>query len=166
MLSAKQESFCLEYIKHKNATRAYKTAYGVTNERTARSNGSRLLINADVKARIDSLLAELAERNKLKADDVINELKSMAFWNINDFVEDGNSIRDISKLSKRKNKPVIGIKTKVEKKKYGDSLEIEEKTVELKFADKRAALVDLGRHLGIFKEDNDQKATKIKVTRK
>jgi phage terminase small subunit len=160
--NAKHEIFCLEYIKHKNATKACKIAYPtVKDSKVARTNGARLLANAGVKARISELLSELAERAKLKADDVINELKALAFWSINDFVEQGNKIKDVSQLKRITNKPVMGIKTKVTEFEGGSST-----TVELKLADKRAALVDLGRHLGIFKEDNDQKAVVIKVSRK
>jgi hypothetical protein len=39
-------------------------------------------------------------------------------------------------------------------------------STELKFTDKRGAFGDLGRHLGIFEEDNKQQAIKIKVSRK
>lgn len=164
-LPAKQESFCLEYIVHKNATKAYKAAYGVKSNNGAAVEGSKLLRKPNVKARLDELFAELAERNKLKADDVIQELKALAFWSINDFVSTDNRIKDISKLKRETNKPVVGIKTKTETRTVGE-IGIVEHTVEVKFADKRASLVDLGRHLGIFKEDNDQKAIKIKVTRK
>lgn len=162
MLSVKHEIFCQEYIKKKNATQAYKIAYPkVKNSRTAKVNGSRLLTNANVKIRIGELLKELADRNKIKADDVINELKELAFWSINTFIEQGNKIKDISQLKRSITKPVLGIKTKVTEFEGGSST-----TVEIKLADKRAALVDLGRHLGIFKEDNEQKTIKIKVTRK
>jgi phage terminase small subunit len=164
-LTAKHEIFCLEYIKHKNGTKAYKAAYPNVDSKTARVNGSRLLTNANVNARIDQLLLELAERSKLTADDVINELKALAFWSINDFIEGENTIKDISKLKRTTNKPIVGIKVKTETRTIG-GIEVVEKTVELKFADKRASLVDLGRHLGIFKEDNDQKTIKIKVSRK
>lgn len=164
-LSVKHELFCLEYIKHKNGTKAYKVAYPTVSSKVARTNGARLLANAGIKARVDELLKELAERNKLTADDVINELKAMAFWSINSFISEGNTIKDISQLKRATNKPIIGIKTKTETRTIGE-MEIVEKTVELKFADKRAALVDLGKHLGIFKEDNEQKTIKIKVSRK
>lgn len=60
-LSVKQERFCLEYAKTGNQTQAYiKAGYNVKNEETAAANASRLLKNANVKAR----LAELAEEAK------------------------------------------------------------------------------------------------------
>ena len=60
-LSMKQEKFCLEYAKSGNQTQAYiKAGYNVKNDETAAANASRMLKNANVKAR----LAELAEEAK------------------------------------------------------------------------------------------------------
>lgn len=60
-LSVKQEKFCLEYAKSGNQTQAYLLAgYNVKSDETAAVNASRLLRNANVKAR----LAELAEEAK------------------------------------------------------------------------------------------------------
>lgn len=159
----RQEVFCQKYIIHFNGTRA-ATQAGYS-KKTANEQAARLLANVSIQNRVSELQKELAERNKVKADDVIQELKALAFWSINDFVTEGNKIKDISKLKRATNKPVIGIKTKTETKTIGE-LEIVEHNVEIKLADKRAALVDLGKHLGIFKEDNEQKNITIKVTRK
>jgi phage terminase small subunit len=159
LLNPRQEVFCQKYVIHLNATKAaIQAGY---SKKTAQEQSSRLLSNVMIQNRVSELQKALADRNKLKADDVINELKALAFWSINSFVEGGNRIKDISKLKRETNKPVVGIKTKTEYNEYGQTT-----TVELKLADKRAALVDLGRHLGIFKEDNEQKTIKIKVSRK
>ena len=96
---------------------------------------------------------------------VLVELQSLAFWNIKDFVQADNSLKDISKIGKAKAKPIAGIKVKETITTIGD-VTTKEVTTELKLTDKRAALTDLGKHLGIFKEDNEQKTIKIKVTRK
>lgn len=60
-LSVKQERFCLEYAKTGNQRQAYLMAgYNVKSDEAADANASRLLRNANVKAR----LAELAEEAK------------------------------------------------------------------------------------------------------
>lgn len=158
-LSNQKELFCQYYVASMNATNAAKKA-GYKKE-NARTQGSKLLTNADIKERVTILQKEMAERNKLKADDIINELRKLAFWDIKSFLKTGNSIKDISRLNIDTAKPIIGIKTK--ETKMGAVIEI---TTEIKLADKRAALVDLGRHIGIFDKDNVQKAIKIKVSRK
>ena len=68
-------------------------------------------------------------------------------------------------MNEAKAKPIAGIKVKETITTIGD-VTTKEVTTELKLTDKRAALTDLGKHLGIFKEDNEQKTIKIKVTRK
>lgn len=159
----RQEQFCQQYVIDFNGTRA-ATSAGYS-KKTAVEQASRLLINVNVRARISELQEELKERNMLKADDIIQELRALGFWSIKDFLKKENVIKDISRLSRDITKPVVGIKTKVLKTKIGETT-ITEVTTELKLADKKAALVDLGRHIGIFEKDNTQKKIKIKVTRK
>lgn len=162
-LTAKQDRFCLEYVIDLNATQAaIRAGYSA---RTAYSIAEENLKKPAIKVRIQELQAEIAERNKLKADDVIQELRALAFWNIQDFVGSNNLINDLSTMDRSTLKPVAGIKVKQETRTI-DEITTTEITTELKLTDKRAALVDLGRHLGIFKEDNEQKTLKIKVTRK
>lgn len=159
-LTAKQEKFCAEYIIDKNATAA--AARAGYSKKTADKQGWELLQNPKVKARIEELLHEAMIRCELSADMVIKELQAMAFFSIRDFVDEGNTIKDLTTLSREKLKPVTGIKVTEKVDSEGYLLTV----TELKLADKRASLVDLGRHLGIFKEDNEQGAIKIKVTRK
>ena len=58
MLTVKQENFCVEIIQHGNASQAYKAAFNVTNDGTARANASRLLRKPEVQER----LRELADK--------------------------------------------------------------------------------------------------------
>lgn len=56
MLSPLREAFCLAYAQCGNATQAYKQAgYKVKTDSTARVNGSRLLTNADIQARLQEI---------------------------------------------------------------------------------------------------------------
>jgi phage terminase small subunit len=160
MLNPKQEAFCQQYIIDMNATQAAKRAG--YSKKTARQHGARLLTDVHISKRIQELKEEAAKRNELTADDIIQELKALGFWSIKDFLNKNNSCKDLSTLDKKILRPVVGIKV--------TELIINKRTrevkTELKLADKRAALVDLGRHIGIFEKDNEQKSIKIKVTRK
>jgi phage terminase small subunit len=159
----RQESFCQQYVIDKNGTKAaIRAGY---SKKTADQQASRLLTNVKIQARVQELLDEAAVRAKLTGDQVISELRSLAFWNIKDFIGRGNEVKNLSRMDRQILRPIVGIKTKTTSFYVGETKHTET-TIELKLADKRAALVDLGRHLGIFKEDNDQKALKIKVTRK
>lgn len=153
MLIAKRERFSREYVIDLNCTKAaIRAGY---SKKTAYSIGESLLKNIEVKARVKELQAEIAERNKLSADEVIAELRALAFWSINDFIQQDNVIVDISQLDKNLTRPVVGIKIKETTTSIGEIVTKEVNT-ELKLSDKRAALVDLGRHLGVFEKDNKQ----------
>lgn len=163
VLEPKQERFCQEYIADQNGTQAaIRAGY---SKRSARSIAAENLTKPDILKRIEELQEDLRKKAGLTAEAVVQELRDLCEWNIQDFLNDDNSIVDLKTLPRRITKPVVGIKAKTETRTTGETV-IVERTVELKFADKRASLVDLGRHLGIFKEDNLQKGIKIKVTRK
>lgn len=57
-LTPKQFSFCLEYVKELNGTKAYKEVYKVKDD-VARASASRLLANVNVDACITKLFAEM-----------------------------------------------------------------------------------------------------------
>lgn len=57
-MTLKQKMFCDEYLIDLNATRAYKAVYKVEKDSTARTNGSKLLAKAHIRAYIDERLKE------------------------------------------------------------------------------------------------------------
>jgi phage terminase small subunit len=77
-LTDKQEAFIREYMIDLNATQAYLRAGYKVKESTARANGSRLLTNANVLARIQELQAERAKKLELDADWVLRRLKEIS----------------------------------------------------------------------------------------
>ena len=159
-LTLREEKFCIEYVnKLDKAKAAVAAGY---SKKTARQIGYEVFTKPDIQKRIAEIRQDLKEQLGIDEHSIITELHALGFWNIKDFVAAGNVIKDISKLPKSKLTPVVGIKVKETFTPTGDK----EVTTELKLSDKRAAIVDLGRHLGIFEADNKQSALKIKVTRK
>lgn len=74
-LNARQELFCLEYIKDGNATQAairagYKPKY-------ANTNANKILQNTTVRARIDELMAEMQQDKIADAEEVLRYLTSV-----------------------------------------------------------------------------------------
>lgn len=80
MLRAKQEQFCLEYIKDFNATQA-ATRAGYS-AKTAYSIGSELLKKPEIKARITELLQE----HSLSGDQAVKLVSDIAQSSINDYM--------------------------------------------------------------------------------
>lgn len=74
-LSARQELFCLEYIKDGNATQAaVRAGY---SPKQANSTGARLYANVRIRARIDELMADLQQEKIADAEEVLRYLTSV-----------------------------------------------------------------------------------------
>lgn len=158
MLNDKQERFCREYVIDLNGKQAaIRAGY---SEVTAEVQASRLLSIAKVQERVKQLQDEIGKRLDLTADMVVAELKALGFYSVQDLLTEDNGIESIKQLDREKAKPIVGVKVT---ERYVGSGENAEKIVstEVKLADKRAALVDLGKHLGIFEKDNSQKVPPI-----
>lgn len=162
-LTAKEEKFCQKYILTLNKTKA-AIAAGYS-KRSAKEIGYENFTKHHIKLRIDEIREGIKEELGIDDHTVLTELAALSYWNIKDFVSEGNVIKDISKMQKGKLKPVVGIKTTETITVIG-KITTTKISTELKMSDKRAAVIDLGRHLGIFEKDNKQKQMKIKVTRK
>lgn len=87
-LTDKQRLFCMYYVKYWNATKAYQKAYEC-DYFTAKTNGSRLLANANTKTEIDRLKANIREGIGLDMMAIIQKYIDIAFADITDFVEFG-----------------------------------------------------------------------------
>lgn len=69
----KRLDFAEQYLKDFNATQAaIRAGY---SPHTAKQQGSRLLTNVDVRARIGELQDEAAERNRVEIDEIIGKLR-------------------------------------------------------------------------------------------
>ena len=68
-LKPKHEEFCQQFMIDRKEAKAYiRAGYSATN---AETSGPRLFRKVQIRARIDELTAELAERNKLSVDKIL-----------------------------------------------------------------------------------------------
>lgn len=75
--------FADHYLKSNNATRAYMAAYPkCTNEASAWSLGSNLLRNVKVAEYIKQKQDEMAKREIIKKEDILNDLKIIVTQNL------------------------------------------------------------------------------------
>jgi len=83
-VKTRRELFARAYIIDLNATSAaIKAGY---SEKTAKSQGNRLLTNADVKARVAKLVAEKTQKLDISADRILEELAKLGFSNMLDYL--------------------------------------------------------------------------------
>jgi phage terminase small subunit len=152
MLTPKQQRFVDEYLIDLNATQA-ATRAGYS-AKTAASQGERLLRNVEISAAVAEGQKRLAEKAEISAERVIAELAKIGFANMQDYMRvgpDGDPVLDFSKLSR--DQAAALVECTVEDFKDGRGEDARDvRRVKFRLADKRAALVDLGKHLGLFKE--------------
>lgn len=142
-LTEKQKIFVKEYLIDLNATQAaIRAGYSA---KTADVQGSRMLGNVKVQQAIAEAMAERSKRTGINQDRVLTELARIGFCKITDVVDPSTAkIRedatedDLACIQSIKVKPG----------EFGTEREV-------KLYDKKAALVDIGKHLGMFKEKVD-----------
>jgi phage terminase small subunit len=78
-LSEKQQQFAAEYLRDLSATRAYLRAGYKVSEKVAGVNACKLLGNARVQELIHKSMAKRAERCQVSQDEVVLQLKGIAF---------------------------------------------------------------------------------------
>lgn len=115
-LTEKQKRFCENYYKDFNGSRAYKEIYKVKIGTVARTNASRLLTNANVKAYLESLKTKLAELSGISPLTILNEYKKIAFSSIANIHNTWIELTDFEEL-KANNPDILDCIQEIETKK-------------------------------------------------
>lgn len=98
-LTEQQKMFCLFYLQHFNATKAYQQAYQC-EYKTANASGSRLLVNTSIKEELHRLKAELQQDLFVSVQDLIKEYVKQSFSDITDYTEFGTELVELDDGSK------------------------------------------------------------------
>lgn len=139
-MTKKQKRFVEEYLIDLNATQAaIRAGY---SPHTAKDIGCENLAKPNIAAAISQAMAERSRRTGINQDRVLQELARIGFAKITDVVDPETAkIRpdasddDLACIQSIKIKPnEFGIER------------------EVRLYDKKSALVDLGKHLGLFKD--------------
>lgn len=168
-MTPKQEAFVREYLIDLNATQAaIRAGYSAA---TAYSQGQRLLKDVEVAAAIEKAMAERSMRTNITQDQVVRELARIGFVDIRkvvtwtngsagfdeDEAEETGEVRiSVANFVMLTPSDEIDAETAAA---ISEISQTKDGALKVKLHDKRAALVDLGRHLGMFKD-------KVEVTGK
>jgi phage terminase small subunit len=136
--------FVLAYLKDFNATNAAISAG--FSKRSAYSQGSRMLNNVEIQQQIKSVTNKMCEKKELKAENVIDELKNIAFFDLKKAVtwsENGVRLENSEDLAETVTRAISEVSES--KNKDGSNFR-------LKAHDKLKALELLGRYLGIWQD--------------
>jgi phage terminase small subunit len=152
--NSKHELFAQAIIEGCSGRDAYLAAGYSAQPAAADAAASRLLKSVKVAARVAELKAAAARASTVTAAKVLDELGKIAFANMLDYMRagpDGDPYLDFSKLTRDQAAALTEVTVEDFKDGRGEDARNVRK-VRFKLADKRAALVDLGKHLGLFKE--------------
>lgn len=151
-LTHKQVIFCHEYMKDLNGmAAAVRAGY---SEKSAKSDASIMLKYPHVKKYVDKLVKQKIKASKITAQTILLELEKLAFYDTKNFFDDEMNVKPVHDLG-QKSKAITTIETTT----YTDVLGQSTKTFKYKMTDKIKALELMGKHLGFFEKDNEQKTT-------
>ena len=140
-MTEKQKRFVEEYLIDLNAKQAaIRAGYSVKN---ADKIGSELLGKTRVREAVSEAIAERSRRTGVNQDRVVRELARIAFSNFSDIVDP-----ETARIRKDATEDDLACiqSIKIKPNEFGTEREV-------RLFDKRAALVDLGKHLGMWNKD-------------
>lgn len=147
------ERFAQELAKGARLAQAYAEAGFSPN----RSNAYRLAQKANIRQRVKEIrqqldlaeqqvLEKIVEKHALTKEAVLEELISIGFANLADFI-DVSGPEPVFALQNAPREKLAAVRELTTERQPNGKTRIR-----LKFWDKKSALIDLGKHLGLFKE--------------
>lgn len=154
-LTAKQAAFVAEYLIDLNASAAARRAG--YSPRTANRIGPENLSKPVIAAAIGQAQAERAERTRITADRVLEELAKIGFSNLLDYhriADNGEPLIDLTNMTRDQAAALTELQIDDYVDGRGDDAR-EVRRVKIKLADKKSALELIGKHLGMFIERSE-----------
>jgi phage terminase small subunit len=157
--NSKHEKFAQEIAKGTPCSEAYVSAGYAKND----GNASRLKGNDRIRDRVQEILNEACAKVGVTVERVVAELAKIGFGDIRRAVFWGSGIAVPDGEGGTKIANGVGLlnSTEISDDAAAAISEVAQtkEGIRIKFHDKRAALVDLGRHLGMFTEKGELRVT-------
>lgn len=149
-LTGKQQRFVQEYLIDLNATQAaVRAGY---SEKTAGAIGAENLRKPQIQGAIEAQQRLIAGQLGVTQEKIVAELAKIGFANMKNYMRagtNGDPYLDFSALTDDQTAALAEVTVDDYVEGRGEDAR-QVKRVKFKLYDKRAALVDLGRHLGLF----------------
>lgn len=152
--NSRHERFAQEVAKGQSATAAYRAAGYEATGASVGINAGRLLKKANVRARVDEILAEGAERAGVTVQRIVDELAKVGFANMGRYLHatsGGDPYFVYESLTDDEKAALAEVTVEDFKEGRGDDAR-EVRRVKFKLHDKLGALEKLGKHLGMFRD--------------
>ena len=148
MLNEKQQRFIVEYRKDLNATKAaIRAGY---SKKCAHSQGPRLLENAEIKAALAESQAKALDRADLSADRVLEEMRRLAFSNVQDLFDEHGDLRPIQTLTREQAACISSLEVIMKNATARDGKI--DRVLKIKTWDKPKVMEMLGKHFALLTE--------------
>jgi phage terminase small subunit len=149
-LTGKRARFAQEYAIDHNATQAaIRAGY---SSRSAHTEGSRLLKNAEVRAQLGLAELSAAERANVSTFRVLDELRRIATVDIGQAFDAEGNLKPLKDIPPDVRRAIAAIEVEEETEKRGTIRKV-------KFWDKPKALELIGRHLAMFVDKVEHSGT-------
>lgn len=145
-MKQQHQLFVANYIRTQSATKAALAAG--YSAHTASTQGSRLLKRLDIQGAIAQHDAKIQKSNAITADRVIAELGKIAFFNIQDILDEHNKVKPIKDLP-----PDVAAALQ--------SIETGKDFTKVRAASKLDSLGTLAKIIGLTKEREQQTAIQV-----
>ncbi len=160
-MTGKQNAFVIEYLKDLNATQAaIRAKYPA---KSAYSAGQRLLKSVEIQKAIAEQQRALQTATGITAAIVIKEFARIALADISQAFDANGNLLPIKDIPEEVRRAISGVEITEEFTGTGESRVFGGYTKKIKFWDKVKALENLGKIIGVYIEDNKQKADGFKA---
>jgi len=165
ILTSKQARFVEEYLVDLNATQAaIRAGY---SKKTAHVIGIENFGKPKIAEAIQKRRDELQAKTEMDQNWVLERYKRLVDYDLSDFFDDDGNLKPLSEIPQQALYAVTGfknIKTRIiDQKANGGVKEIHTLLQDLKLTDKKTALDSIGKHLGMFAEDNAQRRPVVPI---
>lgn len=151
-LSAQQELFCIEYVRTSNASRsAIAAGYSV---KASRQTGYDLLTKAYIIRRVGELTIEMSKSSYIDAFQVVQNLARIAKSDVRNLYDNEGVLLNPKDWDDDTAFAVQEVSSMEVRDKRGNLVGVTKKA---KLGDKKGANIELGKMLGLYKADNEQK---------
>ena len=146
-LTKKQSVFVQEYLVDLNATQAaIRAGYSA---KTANEQAAQLLAKLSIQEALRKAMEAREKRTGITIDRVLEQYAKLAFFDIRKLYDESGNFKPVKDWDDETAAAVAGVETTELLGKEGGVMALVRK---VKLADRRAALADIGKHLGMFTE--------------
>jgi phage terminase small subunit len=147
-VNSRHERFIVEYLKDLNATKAYiRCGY---SKKGAGQSAAALLKNPKIAAEIAKRAGERQERAELSATRTLEEMRRLAFSNVQDLFDEHGDLIPIHKLTREQAACIASLEVIMKNATAGDGKI--DRVLKLKVWDKPKVMEMLGKHFALLTE--------------